>query len=1188
MVLDMFRRGKIIYLAGVMAAMALAVTVALLFLPGFDGAAPPPETVGEDVVVAGAGFLNGDMDGTGVVNAGSGDVLTLKPSRSSGAFTSEAVETQYPFNALGLHWSASNPQGSQVSAEVRFSGDGSAWSEWRPVLVSEEEFPDHIGQTKSAGETIGDLVFAEAPARYFQYRLNLVPGSTGEAPSIDRLVASYIDGRGYHESPLSLAGLWDKAAAFVKPEKVDAQPGIVTRAQWGANPAYMTWDPSYAAPRKQIVHHTVTSNYDPDPAGTVRSIYYYHAVSLGWGDIGYNFLVDRNGNIYEGRYGGNGVIGGHAYGWNAGTIGISALGNYEESGITSQMYIGFVELMAWKSNENMIDPWGIEPYNGVYSHNYLGHRDTYSTACPGSYLYVYLNNFRTDAYARYSPIPIIGGIRGKYDALGHAPGMPRNAEYPIYDASDQWIGQAQDFQYGRLIWNKDTTEVFWVLGAILGKYDALGREKSFLGMPASDEFGAGGGRGNSFAGGHIYWGSTTNARVVYGAILGKLQSLGGVNAVGLPTTDEYDVAGFSGARESDFQRGRIYWTFENGARSVYGAILGKYLQMGGPGSFGMPSGDEGDITGRPGGRQQAFTSGNIYWSFETSARTISGVINDKYTEMGGPAGALGLPSSDEYAASGGGRAQNLEKAIITTSSQTGTHVVFGGIMLKYRQLGGATGDLGLATTDEIDAAGVTGGRESDFQNGRIYWTFATDARGVYGAILNKYLEAGGSAAFGIPTTDEFSIPGVTGGRESDFQSGRVYWSPATGAAIVYGSILGKYLEYGGPSVGLGMPLADETDATGVTGARMSRFAYGRIYWSATTGPHAVYGSILGKYLEYGGSGSSLGVPTSDEYAYGAGRRSDFQGGYIYWTAATGAQVFVGATATVTASSSFEVRDGNGSLLTTLNAGQVATVSYTGSSYFVRGDNGYSGTSASHIRMSPTSASGIMQVTSYHDVPTWNTSLDDNTFRGTIEMRYSAVSNAVWVVNELPLEMYLRGVAETSSGSPADLLKALTVAARDYALYHVNNGGKYYNGQQDIFHLKNSRNGNGDDQQYKGYGLESRFPDLTTAVDATTGEVVTYNGSLAVTTYFSNSDGRTRSAQEAWGTSSWPWLASVLDPDCNGMTLSGHGVGMSGYGALKRAERGDSYQAILTYYYTGTQVGVMDTNKNIRVAITPVS
>jgi peptidoglycan hydrolase-like amidase len=228
----------------------------------------------------------------------------------------------------------------------------------------------------------------------------------------------------------------------------------------------------------------------------------------------------------------------------------------------------------------------------------------------------------------------------------------------------------------------------------------------------------------------------------------------------------------------------------------------------------------------------------------------------------------------------------------------------------------------------------------------------------------------------------------------------------------------------------------------------------------------------------------------------------------------------------------------------------------------------------------------MKVTSYHDIPSWNPGLDDNLFRGTIEVRYSPVSNAVWVVNELPLEHYMRGIAETSSGSPSEFLKTMTVAARSYAFWHLERGGKY--GSSEIFHLKNSRNGNGDDQQFKGYGLEARFPDLATAVVSTGGQVVTYGGSVAMTSYFSNTDGRTRSAQEVWGITYWPWLQSVSDPDCAGMTQSGHGVGLSGHGAFERASRGQVYTTILGYYYTGTTVQTLDTNRNIRIAIARVS
>ena len=163
--------------------------------------------------------------------------------------------------------------------------------------------------------------------------------------------------------------------------------------------------PDYLPVKKIIVHHTVTSNSDPDPAATVRSIYYYHAVSLGWGDIGYNFLIDPQGRIYEGRYGGNGVIGGHALTWNYGSVGIAALGDYSDSDITNAMYNSFVDLMTWKAIVNHINPMGNDYMNGAYAPNFLGHRDIGQTACPGDRLYARISGFRFAANMRYSQLP---------------------------------------------------------------------------------------------------------------------------------------------------------------------------------------------------------------------------------------------------------------------------------------------------------------------------------------------------------------------------------------------------------------------------------------------------------------------------------------------------------------------------------------------------------------------------------------------------------------------------------------------------------------------------------------------------------------------------------------------------------------------------------------------------------------
>ena len=161
-----------------------------------------------------------------------------------------------------------------------------------------------------------------------------------------------------------------------------------------------------------------------------------------------------------------------------------------------------------------------------------------------------------------------------------------------------------------------------------------------------------------------------------------------------------------------------------------------------------------------------------------------------------------------------------------------------------------------------------------------------------------------------------------------------------------------------------------------------------------------------------------------------------------------------------------------------------------------------------------------------------------------------------------MEYYLRGLAETSNISPAEFQKTLITAARTYGFYHWSRATKH---ASEFFHVDAWL-----DQVYKGYGQELRTPNLTAAVNATRGRIVTYQGATAITPYFSRSDGRTRSWEEVWhGTVAW--AVSVPVPCDEGKTLWGHGVGMSASGALCMANQGQMYDSILKHFYTGIEV-----------------
>ncbi|TQJ36114.1 polysaccharide deacetylase family protein [Arthrobacter sp. SLBN-122] len=318
------------------------------------------------------------------------------------------------------------------------------------------------------------------------------------------------------------------------------------------------------------------------------------------------------------------------------------------------------------------------------------------------------------------------------------------------------------------------------------------------------------------------------------------------------------------------------------------AIIQHYEQLGGAASFlGTPVGSPYDIAG---GRAQDYTGGTIYWSPGTGAKEVNGAIRGYYLALGGPAGFLGFPLTDETGTPGAaGRYNDFAGGSVYWSPGTGAKEVNGAIRGHYLALGGPAGFLGFPLTDETGTPGAAG-RYNDFAGGSVYWSPGTGAKAVNGAIRGHYLALGGPAGFlGFPLTDETGTPGAAG-RYNDFAGGSVYWSPGTGAKAVNGAIRGHYLALGGPAGFLGFPLTDETGTPDGVG-RYNHFsgsnAGSSIYWSPATGAHEVYGGIRAQWVALGWERSRLGYPTSGEYGITGGRRNDFQHGSILWHAAGG-------------------------------------------------------------------------------------------------------------------------------------------------------------------------------------------------------------------------------------------------------------------------------------------------------------
>ncbi len=257
--------------------------------------------------------------------------------------------------------------------------------------------------------------------------------------------------------------------------------------------------------------------------------------------------------------------------------------------------------------------------------------------------------------------------------------------------------------------------------------------------------------------------------------------------------------------------------------------------------------------------------------------TFSSAI-DRYNETLG--GLLGAPTGIEVGV-GTGKMRPYEKGNIYWSAATGAHWVWSGNLARYLAFGGPA-VLGFPTSDEI---GIPGGSRSDFQGGKIFWSPATGSHAMIGGILARYEQLGGPASLGFPVTDEVQ---VAGGARVTFERGSLLWSGATGVHLVIGGIQAKYDAYGGPAA-LGFPVTDEVAVAG--GAR-STFTGGSVFWSGATGAHAVIGGILARYDQLGGP-PGLGFPTTDEVGMAGGARVSFQRGAILWSGGTGAKYVIG-------------------------------------------------------------------------------------------------------------------------------------------------------------------------------------------------------------------------------------------------------------------------------------------------------
>jgi len=208
---------------------------------------------------------------------------------------------------------------------------------------------------------------------------------------------------------------------------------------------------------------------------------------------------------------------------------------------------------------------------------------------------------------------------------------------------------------------------------------------------------------------------------------------------------------------------------------------------------------------------------------------------------------------------------------------------------------------------------------------------------------------------------------------------------------------------------------------------------------------------------------------------------------------------------------------------------------------------------------------VFTIVNYYNPAYPGSSVNYNQFRGTLEIQWIEANEKLWVINELLMEDYVKGSGETMDISPYEFLKSMAVVERSYALLHYLNPTKH---KVRNFTVTASQS----DQIYQGYAREVRQPNIVRATEDSEGLIVIYDGEVALTPYYSQSDGRTRSYEEVWHRTTYPYLVSVPDPHMAGKRQIGHGVGMSARGALFTASRdGANFEDLIYHYYTGVEI-----------------
>ncbi|KWX65530.1 N-acetylmuramoyl-L-alanine amidase [Mycobacterium sp. NAZ190054] len=457
--------------------------------------------------------ISGGDDGDESPSMAAPEVVQQPLTDVGGGETIRELHQDTPFSMVAL----TAQDFGATSVRVRAKKDDGSWGPWY-----EAEPLDGVGADRPGGVRGTDPVFVGRTTTV-QIAVNRPPDAPPTGPAAparepDGPELGYIPANVEQPLPQNITAVLispPQAPPDLVPMPNAATPAgqpprIINRAEWGADESMRCGEPRYdSRVRAGVVHHTAGSNeYAPqDSAGIIRSIYEYHTRTLGWCDIAYNAMVDKYGQVFEGRAGGMGrpVEGAHTGGFNHNTWGVAMLGNFDAVPPTPIQLRHTARLLGWVLGQSGADPLGtvvLPSEGGSFSRFPFGasptlptifaHRDVGNTECPGNAAYALMGQIR-DIAARFNDPPgpeqlaetLRGGaIHAKWESLGGMNSFLGRPTSP--EASGEGATRYVTFERGAVYWSPESGAEP-VTGELYKAWGALGFERGALGLPTSAE-----------------------------------------------------------------------------------------------------------------------------------------------------------------------------------------------------------------------------------------------------------------------------------------------------------------------------------------------------------------------------------------------------------------------------------------------------------------------------------------------------------------------------------------------------------------------------------------------------------------------------------------------------------------------------------------------------------------------------